>query len=347
MIAHRCKTPTMHDHSANSPPASTAPAKSWRVFAAFGVALLGCTDRPLDGGEAGATSTGQVTTSSGSDTEPSTPTSGGVTGEPNPGTSTATPSTSTTAAATTTTSPDTDDFTTVCGGFVCEPDLPLDDCPGTQQLDPECPEGHKCTIDESLGETHCVEIVPNPKGLYEPCTVMGHGWSGLDDCGLGMLCWGVNERGEGTCVGLCDGSPYSPDGCICADPKASPTWCQECAVGLCLRSCDPLLQDCVNDEVCYPIADGFTCEPDASGDEGQANDPCEFINVCDAGLMCADPAFVGAGCPEGSTGCCTPFCKFPGGECPNPDQQCVQYFDPAMFPENDPLLDIGVCGLPQ
>jgi len=25
----------------------------------------------------------------------------------------------------------------------------------------------------------------------------------------------------------------------------------------------------------------------------------------------------------------------------------VQFFDPMMLPENDPLLDIGFCGIPQ
>jgi hypothetical protein len=81
-------------------------------------------------------------------------------------------------------------------------------------------------------------------------------------------------------------------------------------LNLCLSSCDPLLQDCLNDaEVCYPINDGFTCAPDASGEEGQANDSCEFINVCDKGLMCADAAFVGVRLRAvPATGCCTPFC---------------------------------------
>jgi hypothetical protein len=342
----------MPDLSAKSSPVSAPETQRWRVFAAFSAALLlGCTDRPLDGDEAGATSTGQVsTTSTGADptTSTSTSTSGDVTGHPHPGTATFP---TTTASTTATTGPDTGmdtgDFTTSCG-FICEPDLPPNgiDCPGTQQLDPECPVGHKCTIEESLGDTHCVEIALNPKGMYEPCTMMGHAWSGLDDCGLGMVCWGANERGEGTCVGLCDGSP---DDCVCADPKAQPTWCQECAVGLCLPGCDPLLQDCDDDaEVCVPDGDdGFFCVVDASGDEGQANDVCEFVNVCDKGLFCADAGFAGEGCPPGSPGCCTPFCEFPGGACPNPDQQCVQFFDPMQLPKDDPQLAIGVCGVPQ
>ena len=69
---------------------------------------------------------------------------------------------------------------------MCENECPeVKGCSGTHQLDPECPEGHKCTLDGGIGQTHCVEIVPEPKGLYEPCTSMGDWLSGLDDCGLG------------------------------------------------------------------------------------------------------------------------------------------------------------------
>lgn len=66
----------------------------------------------------------------------------------------------------------------------------------------------------------------------------------------------------------------------------------------------------------------------------------------DPGLMCAYAALVGLGCLEGSMGCCTPFCMYPDGACPNPDQQCVQYFDPIDLPADDPWLDIGFCGVP-
>jgi hypothetical protein len=340
----------MHDVSAQSSPVSAAQTQRWRVFAAFTAALLfGCTDRPLDGDDAGATSTGQASTSTGADpsTSTSTSTSDDVTGHPHPGTATIPTTTASSTAPSTgpDTGMDTGDFTTTCG-FICEPDLPPNnaDCPGTQQLDPECPEGHKCTIEGSIGDTQCVEIVPNPKGLDEPCTVTGDMFSGLDDCGLGLLCWDADGRGKGTCIGLCDGEPD----CVCPDPSVMATWCQDCAVGLCLPGCDPLLQDCDgDDEVCIPNGEEFFCTPDASGDEGQVNDPCEFINACDKGLFCADPALAGAGCLPGSAGCCTPFCEFPGGACPNPDQQCVQWFDPMQLPKDDQKLAIGVCGVPQ
>jgi hypothetical protein len=150
--------------------------------------------------------------------------------------------------------------------------------------------------------------------------------------------------GNGTCVALCIGSPEGP---TCPDNGT-------CFVGqslpdICLPNCDPLLQDCDVGAACYPFNEGFNCAPDASGDSGKANDPCEFINACEAGLHCAAPEFVGAGCPAGSQGCCTPFCKFPEGACPNPDQQCIPWYDPMDIPPDAPAnaLDIGFCGVPQ
>ncbi len=323
-----------------------ATSHSWQILAALVTALLGaCTDRKLGDADAGVMSTGEAaatstTTTTGS-IEPTAPTTGGavttggVTSEPPPGTST---SPGTSGANCSDIGQDSE-----CSFLNCDNECPEEqDCDGLKQLDPECPDGHKCTFDGDLTQTHCVEIVPEPKGLYEPCTSMGDWVSGLDDCGLGMLCWDVNERGQGKCIGLCDGTW---EGCVCADPKAQQHWCQECATGLCLPGCDPLLQDCPGADLCIPNGDTFTCVLDASGDEGQVNDPCEFANVCDKGLTCAVPTITSIACDPQAGGCCTPFCEFPDGACPNPDQACVQWFDPDMSSEDD--LDIGVCAIPQ
>jgi len=210
----------------------------------------------------------------------------------------------------------------------------------------DCPEGQKCVPYIAGGGSawdalKCVDVTGDDQP-GEACTSEGAA-SGVDSCIEGAMCWGVDIEGVGTCVGLCTGTPDAP---VC-EHEGSCTISAESIIILCIPPCDPLLQDCPHpSDACYPINEGFTCAPDASGEEGQANDPCEFINVCDEGLMCAEAALVGVGCEPGSTGCCTPFCAFPGGACPNPDQQCVQYFEPAMLPPNDPWLDIGVCGLP-
>ncbi len=230
-----------------------------------------------------------------------------------------------------------------CGVVGCE-DLPS----GGWECDPfvqDCPEGQKCAayIHDDYGfwnAAKCVDVTGTDKP-GEPCTSADVA-SGVDSCIKGAMCWEVDMNGDGFCVAQCTGSNEDP---MC-EFKTSCTIFAVPALILCLPDCDPLLQDCGQGVACYPIEDSFTCTSDESGEVGQANDPCEFINTCDPGLMCADAALVGLGCLEGSMGCCTPFCMYPDGACPNPDQQCVQYFDPIDLPADDPWLDIGFCGVP-
>jgi len=231
-----------------------------------------------------------------------------------------------------------------CGGFICPTDMPSSiECDVFAQ---DCPEGQKCSavITDGGGAWNGARCVPvlGTGAPGDPCIAKSVA-EGLDSCAKGVMCWGVDMDGNGTCVGLCTGDWEAP---MCADPHG---WCTISGdvLNLCLPVCDPLLQDCAEGDACYPIDDSFTCAPDASGDAGKANDPCEFINVCAEGLLCGDPMFVGAGCAPGLMGCCTPFCEFPDGVCPNPDQQCLQWLDPATLPEGDSWLDIGACGVPK
>lgn len=220
---------------------------------------------------------------------------------------------------------------------------PIADCDIFAQ---DCPEGQKCVpyIDNggsAWNALKCVMVIGTDEP-GDPCTSEPAS-SGIDSCIKGSVCWIADVNGDRICVGLCTGSPDDP---VC-DP---PGFCQfdaEAIFSLCAPFCDPLLQDCtVTGEACYPANQGFFCVPNASGNGGQANDPCEFYNVCDKGMLCVEPALVGMGCPPDSLGCCTSFCKFPGGVCPNLDQQCVQYLDPMQLPPNDPWLEIGFCGIP-
>lgn len=211
----------------------------------------------------------------------------------------------------------------------------------------DCPDGQKCAAiitDGGSGwnATGCVPVGGSGQA-GDPC-ISESSADGLDDCAEGFMCWGVDAMGMGTCFKLCEGSAESP---VCPDMGFC-TIANDGVLNLCLPACSPLLQDCPEGNACYPVSDGFSCGPDASGDTGVANDPCEFINVCDAGLRCAEAAFVGAGCPEGSTGCCTPFCDLGDpAACPNPDQSCVPFFDPMNLPVNPPdAADIGSCGVP-
>jgi hypothetical protein len=88
-----------------------------------------------------------------------------------------------------------------------------------------------------------------------------------------------------------------------------------------------------------PTFTGFLCVLDASGDEGQANDPCNFANSCDPGLICADPTASNSCDPD--AGCCQPFCDInEPNVCPD-GQMCIPLENPTpSSPE------VGFCSLP-
>lgn len=207
-----------------------------------------------------------------------------------------------------------------------------------------CRQGEKCVPWGCKGSTWhgtiCVKVTGDGV-VGDPCIVEGDKVSGVDDCAFGHICWDVDDQLHGTCIAQCTGTPSDPqcaEGSICVIVNSD-------VVAVCLASCDPLVQDCLNGGLCLPGPEGFVCAPDDSGVGGQVNDPCEFTNSCDPGLVCRETATVSSACQQGPTGCCTPYCKFPGAPCPNPDQACVQWFDPMMpIPPGDE--DIGVCAIP-
>ena len=260
-------------------------------------------------------------------------TTSGTTQIPDPTTTTAeAPSTGTESA------PDTS--TTIAPNFVFEPDLP-ETALQCDLFDQDCEPGQKC-IAWSAGDrgiwnaTRCVDIMGDATP-GEPCTRV----DGFDDCAFGGFCWSTDEQGHGTCVGQCTGTWDAPE----CPPKSQCAGSSDGVLYLCLLVCDPLEQDCPNAQVCIPSFDAFLCELDASGDNGQFNDPCDYANTCDAGLLCLNTASASAACDQNSPGCCQPFCEFPDAPCPNPDQQCVQWFDPMMpIPPN--YENIGVCAIP-
>ena len=303
---------------------------SWLVAGVLGgVVVMGCGVQPRLYGndETGPTVLGEGSSST---SGPGTTGVGGGTSEGSTGSSSSSG-----------TGPMASTAESTCGGLGCETDLPAE-CDVFAQA---CPEGEKCaSIIRDGGGTwdssRCVPVTGTDVA-GDPCVAQSVA-EGLDSCAEGVMCWGVDKEGNGTCVAMCTGTPDAP---TCPDDGVC-TIASEGFLAICIPDCDPLLQDCGVGDACYPIDDGFTCAPDASGDVGKANDPCEFINVCEEGLACVDPVLVGKGCAQDAEGCCTPFCEFPGGACPNGDQACLQWFDPAMLPEGDPKLDIGYCGLP-
>ncbi len=255
---------------------------------------------------------------------------------------------STTAAPTTTLTPTTTDIdpepgTTSEQAFIATPDGAhgMIECDVWAQ---NCPPGQKCAAwaeggGNSWNATKCVDVMGD--GLPgDPCSTIGGDVSGMDDCAFGSMCWDIDDEHHGTCRGLCTGTSAVP---ICPKMHVCPQ-SSEGVVNLCFPTCDPLLQDCPGDDLCLPYVDVFLCLLDASGDAGQVNDPCEFVNNCDKGLICLNQAAASAACQQPSQGCCQPFCKFPDAPCPNPDQQCLQWFTPPDVPEG--YENVGVCVIP-
>jgi hypothetical protein len=234
------------------------------------------------------------------------------------------------------------------GGFIVPPDGGDggDECDNWAQ---DCPRGEKCAAFADNGgnawnATKCVLVPEDADQPGDKCTVEGSAVSGLDSCDLGAMCWDVDPNTqEGVCVGLCTGSPDAP---VC-DSEFSCFVSNEGILNLCLPICDPLAQDCPGDDLCIPNPQGqnaFSCVLDASGDEGQAFDPCEFINACDPGLFCANPANA-TECSPDAIGCCLPFCDLEmPAPCPGANQECLAWFEMGTAPPG--LEAVGFCGLP-
>lgn len=212
--------------------------------------------------------------------------------------------------------------TTGCSGD-CGPDLPAIDC---DLLAQDCPPGNKCSSNGDV--TFCAPLDPAPGGPGQACTVTA---KGVDSCAAGSFCW-VDE----VCHPLC-----SPD----ADPSCAPG--SACVNGdglaqICVASCNPLVQDCPEGQVCViPSSNVPVCAPDVSGTEGQAGDVCEFSNSCDPGNQCDQKASVPA-CAGAS--CCTPFCNtgLPESGCAI-DQMCLLFYPIGTAPAG--LESLGTCGV--
>lgn len=217
-------------------------------------------------------------------------------------------------------------------------------------LEQDCPPGYKCMPYSNDGgswnDVMCVPIADDPGTPGDPCTVEGGAASGIDDCDQTSMCWDVDpDTNEGVCVAHCIGDLDRP---VCADR------CDRCSISadgpllLCLPTCDPVLQNCAEGQGCYPIQDYFTCAPDASTPELGIGSPCEFINICPAGLVCANASDV-PGC-KGGIGCCTPVCAVGGFDpCPGllPGSVCVPWYGDQPPPKEGCLVsEPGVCVAP-
>jgi hypothetical protein len=186
----------------------------------------------------------------------------------------------------------------------------------------------------------------DPKGLYEPCTMHGRRLERPRRLRPRHALLGHRRaRATASAIGLCRWS-IATRLAICVDAWARPSaFCQECAVGLCYPPCDPLLQDCPGTDLCIPFHENFGCVLDASGDEGQINDPCEYDNACDKGLYCLINAAASSACMHDSLGCCQPFCDVSqmSPRARTPTRQVRAMVQPRWTRPLEGLEDLGIC----
>jgi hypothetical protein len=230
-------------------------------------------------------------------------------------------------------------------GFGFECDLFTQNCPPGEKCMPWANDGGN-----SWNATRCSPIADDPGSPGDVCMVEGSGTSGIDDCELGAMCWDVDPKTNiGTCVAMCTGDEANP---ICEDPDTACVITGDGAIVPCLPICDPIQQDCLEGEACYPITDYWFCAPDASGDDlGAYGDPCEYINVCDPGLICLSAETVPAGeACEGAAGCCTEVCdlldRTGDAQCTGAagGQVCTAWYEEGSAPPG--YEDVGACSLP-
>lgn len=228
-------------------------------------------------------------------------------------------------------------------GFICSDT----DEPGERMCDvfaQDCPEGEKCAPwgdgGSSWNATKCVPVTGDGEP-GEPCTAPTGGVSGLDDCAEGVYCWDVDAESHGVCIELCGGSVDVP---VCETELTHCEVLNENVLNICYPDCDPIAQGCLFDTKCVPSADEFVC-----GYAGQFNyglfDLCDFVNDCEAGLLCSDVSWASECDPE-ANGCCLPLCDLGAPElvCPGVGQSCVSFYEPGMAPAK--YEHVGVCRIP-
>lgn len=302
-------------------------SSNWRgLFLACAVVAVGCGDDKMV-----TTESGTETTGTGSTTDTDTTTTGTDT------TPTTTQPTST--DPTTTGDPMTTDGTTtmMMGGGMCDPSL--QDCDdGEKCIAYDSPEGPDAYWDGN----QCVPEPMNPAAEGDSCNInMGESvFSGLDNCAEGTMCFNFDfsTGQDGVCTAFCgEGSTCDGDE-ICLENANMGV------LPLCLKTCDPLVQDCANNHACYgdESLDQFFCaRPDPGSETGTDGSPCQFTNACIAGFACVDGSVL-EGC-DGADYCCTPYCTV-GDDTPcAPTEDCVPF-----YPENAPpgLENVGLCAIP-
>jgi hypothetical protein len=236
---------------------------------------------------------------------------------------------------------DGDGDTTNTSGFTTMGFVPMTDTMTVSECDPwvqDCPEGEKCVAYGSTGgnwdANKCV-LVTGSGQQGDPCMYSGTVDS-TDDCGPDTWCWNVNMDGVGTCTPFCDGTPDDP---LC-EPGYGCSIANNGSINLCLQQCDPLLQDCEGENVCfYDFSGNFVCA--FAADMIPTGEPCGFINDCSPGNVCLD-ATVLPSCNGAS--CCGAFCDLSDPMCATMGTECTAFFEEGTAPPG--YESVGVCIIP-
>lgn len=216
----------------------------------------------------------------------------------------------------------------------------------------DCGEGRKCMPwandgGEQWNASRCSDVVPDPVPLGGTCTVEGSPVSGIDDCDVGSMCWGVDpETLQGTCVEFCN--PLRRPSTVCIEPEACINL-NSGYVPVCLDPCNPL-QDaaCPEGEACRSVEPeaAFYCLPLVGGQVEGSSQHCDGA-TCLASQLCL-PAEVLGTC--GATRCCTELCDLgdPGADAQcaalDPLLGCEPLYEPGTAPPGLEL--VGACVLP-
>jgi len=230
----------------------------------------------------------------------------------------------------------------------------------------DCPEGQKCAPWSSDGgpiwdAARCVPLAPAPKGVGKPCTAVGSGTSGVDDCEKRAMCWNVDpETLEGTCIGLCRGTADAPacprqHSCVVLSggvPMVCSPWCtpwpfppwEEGDV-----ACGPPGMAChlrfYGSELVWefpvsPMEWGLGCLPDASYPDVTQGVTCEAGAYCYHGYTCVPSSLVPCNDPDADA-CCTAWCDLMAPDCPA-GTACKPVFEDGF--DLSPVFDnLGLC----
>jgi hypothetical protein len=168
-------------------------------------------------------------------------------------------------------------------------DLPSSTC------DPLADPARECGPQMTCDLTSRICVPASGTGLVDdPC-------EGDDECSPGLVC------ADGRCRSLCDAAL----GLGCADDQICSV-AAEPIPGVCLTSCDLVLDDCVHaNEACKRVfgAGGqvWAACVDNPGD-GQTGDACELDSECAPWHLCTPAALHTLPCADEAAFCCAPVC---------------------------------------